>query len=113
MWVLATELVMGSGRSTASLGYGYYGICIKIMPKTGAIVDLSVDPADSCSPLPIAISSGPGPIPLTFCLPTGKINGNLLADVLLTETNPGLVIFRPYTCMLSSLSPALIYIPYL
>ena len=35
VWVLATELVMGSGRSPASLGHGYYGICIQIMPKTG------------------------------------------------------------------------------
>ena len=35
VWVLATELVMGSGRSPASLGYGYYGICIQIIPKTG------------------------------------------------------------------------------
>jgi len=42
VWVLATELVMGSGRSPASLGDGYYGICIQIMPKTGGIVELSV-----------------------------------------------------------------------
>jgi len=35
VWVLATELVMRSERSPASLGHGYYDICIQIMPKTG------------------------------------------------------------------------------
>ena len=52
-----------------------------------------VDPAGSSSLLPINTSSGPGPIPLTFCLLTGTINRNPLVDVLLVVLNQGPVIF--------------------
>ena len=66
------------------------------MPKTGAIVDLSVVLAGSCFLLLINTSSGLGPIPLTFCPHTGKINSNLTADVLLTVVNLGPVIFSSH-----------------
>ena len=97
VWVLATELVMGSGgRSPASLGHGYYGICIQIMPKTGAIVDLSVGPAGSCSLLLSNTSSALGPIPLTFYPHTGKINTNPLVEGLLITVSHVLAIISPH-----------------
>ena len=67
----------------------------KSCPRLVVIAVLSADRAGSCSLLPINTTSGLGPIPLTFCPHTGKINRNLSAGVLLTAGNPGLAIFSP------------------
>ena len=107
VWVLATELMMGSGRSLASLGYGYYGICIQIMSKTGGIVELSVVLVGFSSMLLSSTSSGLGPIPLTFCPFTGTINNDLRAEGLLTAVGRVLVIFSPKQVSSACQSPLL------
>ena len=56
-----------------------------------AIAVLSVGPAGSFSLLLSNTSSALGPIPLTFCPFTGRINYSPLVGVLLIGANPGLV----------------------
>ena len=93
VWVLATELVMGNGRSPASLAMSITAYVFKSCLKPGAIVELSVVLVGSSSMLLSNTSSGLGLTPLTFCPLTGRISTNLLADVLLIALNPGLATF--------------------
>ena len=71
-----------------------YSLVSTSCPRQAVTTALSLVLAGSCSLLLINTSSRPGPIPLTFCPYTGKINNDPVADVLSTAANLWLAISK-------------------